>query len=165
MSDESVIRRVIAKVKAYLPRQWFGNAGKAFVETTGDLARRPIPRDRQYYADETARIAGGLAGKWVRGKASAEYSEAHLNQIESINRELDADLARITFDDRVRAEKARAEQADLSVIRERIKTSREYLEFMDELDRRGIIIRGEFLTQNLLEIMKLPRARKPPGAD
>lgn len=112
--DEGLVVRVVARIRALLPRDWFGRAGRRMQDTTqaiSDFAQAHRVRPREVIEEGVI-----LGRKKLHGIANREFAEAAKNFAEAEQKKMDAELQRRVFESKVRKEEAEARAAELKVV-------------------------------------------------
>src|SRR5690242_10825926 len=104
MSDrEGKVRRIIARVRCMLPKDWLGRAGKRFRQTTtviSDFSEEHIrPREKVEEAPD-------LAWKALSGLSQEKYASALKSYSEEEKNKLESELKRRTLESNARTAKA-----------------------------------------------------------
>ena len=115
MSDrKAVMTRLIARIRAMLPEDWFGQAGKRLRDTSqaiSDFAEehRVRPKDLLEDGVESGR-------KKLEGLANKEYAEAAKNFAEAEQKKIEVELLRRSLASKVRKEEAEARLAEAQAL-------------------------------------------------
>jgi hypothetical protein len=130
--QQTIVKRMIAKVRALLPKDWLGNAGKRFRRTTtaiSDFAQE----------HEVVDTAKDLSFKAIKGKAEAEFSTALKNYSEQERNKVDTELKRRTMSSTERQSEATAKKAESEARVAQIKEMEARLALFDNLKGRNAI--------------------------
>ena len=127
MSEKKgLLSRVAARVRAMLPQHWQGKAGKRYRETTEALSE---------YSKKNIRIQERLkeAPDVIANSLKVKSSETLLNVAEEENKHIATELARQTFNDKVRQEKATADRMEIEARTAKVKELQERIALVEKL--------------------------------
>jgi phosphoglycolate phosphatase-like HAD superfamily hydrolase len=134
--------RVVARVRALLPGDWFGAAGSRFRKTTdaiAELAEEQGVRPQDLVADGIRK---------VKGLANAEYAAAMKNFAEAEQKQIETEVMRRTVEARVRKEFADARAAEIKALDAEI-------ELLKKLNEAGVVL-GREKNGNLIVVVAPP---------
>lgn len=147
----SLIKRVVAKVRALLPLHWRGEAGGRFRHTI-DAVKEALPPD-----EVPGAVVEGIS-RVVVGLASRDHSDAMLKYAEEENVRIETALAKETADAKVRQERAKASTMESRAQLAKIEEIHARLRLFDRLRERGVVVRWD--SKGNLQVFKAP-----PGFD
>jgi hypothetical protein len=129
-----IIARITARVRALLPEDWLGPAGRRFrraTTTISDYAHEKIrPRER---LDE----APDLAWKAVQGAATEKHANALKAYAAEESERIDIELKRKTLRSKARQESATADKLESEARTAQIRELQERVKLFDDLKRLG----------------------------
>jgi len=111
---EGVISRLIARVRALLPGDWFGRAGERLRETADAISN--FADEHQLAPNDILEETIELGHRKLEGLASKEYAAAVKDFAEAEQKKIEAELQRRTINSKVRKEEADARLAELGVL-------------------------------------------------
>lgn len=120
------VSRVLAKVRALLPKQWRSEAGRKLRDAVGGISE---------YSQKDIRIRERLqeAPDVLWNTAKVKSSEALLKAAEEENKRIASELARQTLADKARQEKATADRMETEARISKIKEMEERIAFVEKL--------------------------------
>jgi hypothetical protein len=130
--QQTLVQRIAAKVRALLPEDWFGNAGRRWKHTATMISDFAVEH-------ELLDTAKDLSFKALKGKAEAEYSNALKNYSEEERNKVDTELKRRTMDAAARQAEATANKAEAEVRLAHLKEVEARLALFDNLKARNAI--------------------------
>jgi hypothetical protein len=167
MSDrEGVITRLVARVRALLPEDWFGRAGERLNKTTeaiSDFAEEHHVRPTDIL-EETVE----LGHRKLEGLANKEYAAAAKDFAEVEQKKIETELQRRTVDIRVRKEEAETRLAELKALDAEIELLRKMKEIGVVLHRDesgNLTVLPPPANCDLLELVERRRLTAAPADD
>jgi hypothetical protein len=132
MSDQSVISRIVARVRGLLPEDWQGSAGERFRRTIREISQ--FAREHRVQPRDLAEDAVTLARMKLEGLATKEHASALRDFKEAEEKEISIQLQGRSLESRVRREEAEARLAELRVLDAE-------LELLAKLKNAGVVLR------------------------
>jgi hypothetical protein len=137
MPDKAgIIARITARVRALLPKDWLGPAGRRFRQTTTTISD---------YTHEKIRIgerldeAPDLAWKAVQGAATEKHANALKAYAQEESERIEIELKRKTLHSKARQEDATADKLESEARTAQIREIQERIKLFDDLKRLGAI--------------------------
>src|SRR5450755_2822518 len=130
--------RLLARVRAMLPEDWFGRAGTQFKKAT-----RNIGHFVGTHGPQAARIgdeAVDLAIRKLEGTATVEHSTAVKNYAEEEEHRIEITLKRRTMESKVRQELAAADKLESESRLSRIKEIDATIDLVNKLRTIGVVL-------------------------
>ena len=125
----SIAARIIARVRAMLPADWMGPAGRKFQETIKQVA----------LDGDVASLVVEATQRFAVGRVSREHAEAVKNYAEEEKARIEVELAKRTLEERVRQEAAKAEQEEVRIRTMRTEELLARLRLFDEFQARNAL--------------------------
>ena len=138
MSDYGVINRLIARIRALLPRDWQGSAGQRFRKSVDAVSK--FAEENHVTPKELAEEAVSLGRRKLEGLANRDYASAMKDFAEAEQRTIDVQLQRRSLESKVRKQQAEAEQAEATARLERAKALEAELKLFKELKASGVLL-------------------------
>jgi hypothetical protein len=133
-SGEGVVTRLVARVRALLPKDWFGRAGNRLQETTEAVSN--FADEHHLRPDDLLEEGIELGRRKVEGLANKEYAAAAKDFAETEQKKIETELQRRTVNSKVRKEEAEARIAELKVLDAEV-------ELFEKMKRIGVILRRD----------------------
>jgi hypothetical protein len=133
---ESTFRRVIARVRCMLPKDWLGRAGRRFRQTASELSDFSGEYIR---LDSKLQQAPDLAWKALSGAAQEKYASALRSYSEEENNKLESELRRRTVKSNARQAKAEADKKESEARIAQINEMDARINLFDKLKARNAI--------------------------
>jgi len=114
MSKQGALSRVLAQVRALLPEDWFGRAGKKLSETTKAISE--FAEEHQVRPKDLAHEGVELTRTALHGKANKDLAAAVRDFAEAERTKIETELQRRSLESRVRKDEAEAALAELQVV-------------------------------------------------
>jgi hypothetical protein len=135
---EGTFSRVIARVRAILPTDWFGTAGNRFRHVTAAMsqATSDFAEKHKLHSGDLLDEGVELGRRKLQGLANSEYAAAVKNFAEAEQKKIEIELQRRSLESRVRKEEAEARISE-------IKALDAEFEFAQKLTRAGVILRRD----------------------
>jgi hypothetical protein len=153
MSDRvDIIARITARVRALLPKDWLGTAGRRFRQTTTVISDYTHEKIRP---SERLEEAPDLAWKAVQGAALEKHARALKEYAEEEGERVEIELKRKTLQSKARQESATAEKLEAEARTARIREVQERIKLFDDLKRFSAIPLWD--QDGNLSIAKAPR--------
>jgi hypothetical protein len=133
---ETTLRRIVARVRCMLPRDWLGRAGKRFRQTTTAISDFS---EQHIRLGEKVEAAPDLAWRALEGAASEKYARALRDYAEEEKDKLDSELKRRTLESNARQAKAAADKLESEVRTAQINEMDARLAFFDKLRERNAV--------------------------
>jgi hypothetical protein len=134
MSETGVINRLLALVRALLPEDWFGRAGKRFSETASSVSR--FADEHNVRPSDVAQEGVELIRTALHGKANKELAAALRDFAQAEQSRIETELQRRALESRVRKEEAEAALAELQVVQAEA-------DLLRKLQDLGVILRRD----------------------
>ncbi|HEX5228384.1 MAG TPA: hypothetical protein VFW44_11770 [Bryobacteraceae bacterium] len=131
---ETTLRRIVARVRCMLPKDWLGRAGKRFRQTTTAISDYS---EQHIRLGEKAEAAPELAWRALQGAASEKYARALKDYAEEEKDKLDSELKRRTLESNARQAKATADKLESEARIAQINEMDARLAFFDKLKQRN----------------------------
>ena len=132
-----LIQRVIARVRALLPQDWCGEAGKRLGETTKTMSE--FVERQGLKPGELAEEAVTLTHRKLEGAASKEHAEAVKAYAEAEKVRIETELARRTLASKTKQSEAEAEKAHEEVLFTKIRKITAELNLILQLKEAGVV--------------------------
>ncbi len=148
MSEKpGLLSRVMARVRAVLPEQWRGDAGRRYRDTIEAVSE---------YSKKNVRIQERLneAPDVIVNTLKLKSSEALLKAAEEENKRIASELARQTLSDKARQEKATADRMEIEARTAMVKEMQERITLVDKL--RSVNCVPVWDNQGNMRIVKAP---------
>jgi hypothetical protein len=132
MSKQSTVRRIFARVRCMMPKDWLGKAGKRFRQTTTTISD---------FAEEHEVVekAADLGWKAIKGKSEIDYSTSLKNYAEEERSKVETELKRRTMESSDRQAEATAKKLESEARVAQIKEMEARLTLFDNLKARNAI--------------------------
>lgn len=137
--------RLVARVRALFPEDWFGYAGKRFRRMTRMVSE--YTERHELRPTDVLGEAIELGRRKVEGVAFKEYATVVKEFADAEQRRIDTELQRRTIGSRIRKEEAEARAAELTVLEKE-------LELLKKLNETGVTIRRD--ESGNLTVLPLP---------
>lgn len=145
-SDEGIVARLVARVRALLPQHWMGKAGERFrsgIEAASEFAatNRITPEDiLQNGVELGRRKLEGLASQ-EHALAQRNYAEATKAFTESEEKVIQVELNKRALESRVAKEEAEAARAQSEASLAKLKVIDAEYELLRKLKEAGMVLR------------------------
>lgn len=115
---EGVFTRIVAHVRALLPEDWFGSAGRKFRETTNVIsaATTEFIEEHELHPSQILDEAVDLGRTKLTGLAHKEFAAALKDYSETEQAKINVRLQLRTLESKVRKEEAEARLAEIRVV-------------------------------------------------
>lgn len=128
---EGVLSRVVAQIRALLPKDWRGRAGQRFRKAAAVISE--FTEENHIRPRELAEGAVSLTRRKVEGLANKEYATAAKEFAEAEDKKIDIVLKRRSLESEVRKKEAEARKAEIdNVITE--------LTLLQKLKEAGVVL-------------------------
>jgi hypothetical protein len=176
-SDQDVLARLIAHVKALLPSDWAGRAGQQFRSTMAKISR--FASERELRPQDLVDQGISLGRKKIQGVASLEHSTSEKNYAEAARgfaeaeeKKLTAELKRRALESQLTEAEATARRAIAEARLAEAKALDAEIELMKKLSDAGIILqtddRGDIIVvrkPNSSDRTTVSAQKELPGTD
>jgi len=133
---ETTLRRIVARVRCMLPKDWLGRAGKRFRQTTTAISDFS---EQHIRLGEKVDAAPELAWRALQGAASEKYARALKDYAEEEKDKLDSELKRRTLESNARQAKATADKLESEARIAQLNEMDARLAFFDKLRQRNAV--------------------------
>lgn len=134
MPEVELVTRLVARVRALLPQDWFGRAGEWFRRTTDAISR--FTANQRLRPEDLAEESVTLGRRKLEGMANKDFAAALKDFAEAEQKKLDTELRRRSMESEVRRKEAEARLAELGVVEAE-------LELLTKLKEIGVILRRD----------------------
>ena len=133
---ETTLRRIVARVRCMLPKDWLGRAGKRFRQTTTAISDFS---EQHIRLGEKVDAAPELAWRALQGAASEKYARALKDYAEEEKDKLDSELKRRTLESNARQARATADKLESEARIALLNEMDARLAFFDKLRQRNAV--------------------------
>jgi hypothetical protein len=133
-SSEGLVTRLIARIRAVLPQDWYGKAGQRFSRSTRAIS--DFAEQHDLHAKDLLGEGVELGRRKLQGLANHEFSQSTKNFAEAEKVRIEAELERRSLESKIRREESEARLSELAVL----KAEADLLKQLHEL---GLVIRKD----------------------
>ncbi len=152
-SDEGLLTRLIAGVKALLPKDWTSRPGAQFRETTRAIS--DFAEEHHLTPAELLESGVELGRRKIEGLANHEFAEAARNFADAERIKTETELQRRTAESKVSRKEAKARKAHSDARLAEINAVRAEIELLEKLQSAGVILHSD--SEGRLTVLPLPR--------